>query len=215
MMNKAKVYLDQEAGLKFYKLMGSGKSGFSPWPDWSVYALIMVWDSDEEAQHFIHNSALFGLYRSHSEDCYTVYLQAIRSKGQWSGMNPFEVNPDREPNADPPHMDRKVVVLTRATIKTNMLYRFWKYVPTSQQGLKHAAGLLFTAGIGEVPLTQMCTFSIWKNKDSLEAFAYQQRNHQKAITLTRSLDWYHEELFARFIPLRADGTWKGQDLLML
>ena len=215
MMNKANGYLDQEAGLQFYKLMGSGKSGFSPWPDWSVYALIMVWDSDEEAQNFIQNSTLFGLYRAHSEDCYTLYLQPTRSKGQWSGTNPFAVNLNRELDADQQPIDHKVVVLTRATIKTRMLYRFWKYVPISQQGLRGAEGLLFVAGIGEVPLTQMCTFTIWTSTEALEAFAYKQRNHQKAITLTRSLDWYQEELFCRFIPLRADGTWRGEDLLRM
>jgi len=40
-------------GLQFYKLMGSGRDlGFSPLPDWGVYALLCVWENEEAANTF-------------------------------------------------------------------------------------------------------------------------------------------------------------------
>lgn len=207
MMNKAHVYLKDVHGLRFYRLMGSGKSGFNPLPNWSVYALIMVWDSEEQVEEYLRSSDLFALYRQHSEDCYTVFLSSIRSKGKWSGINPFESQKTEV------RSDDKILVLTRATIKWSYLFKFWKYVPHSQKSLESNTDLIFTMGIGEAPLVQMCTLSLWKNTEALEDFAYKQHGHQKAIAMTRKHDWYKEELFARFAAFRSDGTWYGQDLL--
>lgn len=206
-MNRAHGYLQGVNGLSFYRLMGSGKSGFNPLPNWSVYALIMVWDSEKQAEDYFHASELFDLYQQHTEECYTIYLSSIRSKGEWSGINPFE-SKDRVADGN-----EKILVLTRATIKWRYLFKFWKYVPHSQKALESNPGLIYTMGIGEAPLVQMCTLSLWKNTESLEDFAYNQRGHQNAIAMTRTLDWYKEELFARFVAYRSEGTWYGKDLL--
>lgn len=40
------------------------------------------------------------------------------------------------------------------------------------------------------------------------------RNTKKAIELTRQLDWYSEELFARFQPYKSVGTWNGVEPLV-
>jgi len=68
-------------------------------------------------------------------------------------------------------------------------------------------------GIGEVPLTQMATFSIWKNKEALMDFAYKSKEHAQAIVKTRKLQWYNEELFSRFQPYKTVGHWGGKDVL--
>ena len=73
--------------------------------------------------------------------------------------------------------------------------------------------MIYTKGIGEAPLIQMATFSIWENKEALHNYAYNSPEHQEAIRKTRKLDWYQEELFVRFQPYRSMGTWGGQDLL--
>jgi hypothetical protein len=59
--------------------------------------------------------------------------------------------------------------------------------------------LLYTKGIGEVPIIQMATFSLWKNMDAILNFAYKNEYHKKAIALTKSYNWYKEEMFSRFI----------------
>jgi hypothetical protein len=74
-------------------------------------------------------------------------------------------------------------------------------------------GLIFTKGIGEVPLLQMATFSLWKDIEGVKEFAYKSAQHKEAIKLTRELQWYSEEQFSRFHPYKEEGTWGGQQLL--
>jgi hypothetical protein len=47
-----------------------------------------------------------------------------------------------------------LLLYTRATIKWNW---FWKYVPTSEEGLDGNEGLIYTKGLAEVPIIQMAT----------------------------------------------------------
>ncbi|MEJ1223866.1 DUF3291 domain-containing protein [Sediminicola sp. 1XM1-17] len=203
MMQFAHRPMSRVAGLQFYKLMGSGKEGFDPFPDWSVYALLQIWDDEASANQFFGSSELIKKYKQHSSECWTLYMKNFAAKGEWSGKNPFEKahTLDKE--------NPFIAVITRATIKKGMLYKFWKYVPTSQASLQGNRGLIYTKGIGEVPITQMATFSLWKDKESLMEFAYASKEHQHAIQQTRQLQWYKEELFSRFQPYRSIGTWNG------
>ncbi len=144
-----------------------------------------------------------GRYKKKAQEYWTLYMRTLKSKGEWNGRAPF-------PTAQSPAPDIKyLAIITRATIKSKYLLRFWKYVPTSQYGLMGNKGLLYTKGIGEVPFRNMATFSLWADRDSLHAFAYGSREHKKAISLTHELQWYKEELFARFQPYRSEGRWEG------
>ena len=134
-------------------------------------------------------------------------MRAIKADGCWSGENPFRI---QAPDCN----IRPIAIVTRATIKMNKLKTFWKYVPTSERPLGANHGLIYTKGIGEVPFLQMATFSLWKDQDSVKRFAYQSREHREAIALTRSLNWYSEELFARFQPYRSEGAWYGRNPLV-
>ena len=59
MMQSANKYLANTEGLSFYRLWGSGKGkGFNPLPDWSVYSLLQVWDSEKDAHSFFNSSEL-------------------------------------------------------------------------------------------------------------------------------------------------------------
>jgi heme-degrading monooxygenase HmoA len=53
----------------------------------------------------------------------------------------------------------------------------------------------------------MATFSLWENEESMRAYAYSDSRHLEAIKLTRKLNWYTEEMFARFRPYRYEGAW--------
>ncbi len=206
MMQFAHAKLTKVKGLEFYKLLGTGRDGFDPKPDFSTYALLQVWDEENHATVFFKRAALFNRYTSKSSQHYTLYLKNILARGTWGGGNPFKKSSSLEGVA-------QIAVITRATIKTKFLYRFWKYVPKSQQHLKGNDGLLFTKGVGEVPIKNMATFSIWKNLESLNRFAYQTSGHAGAIGKTRELQWYSEELFARFQPYKSLGKWNGIDFL--
>lgn len=190
-------------GQTFYKLLGSGKEGFDPLPDWSVYALLQVWEHESFANTFFDTSKVMQKYAIRYQYCWTLFLKNTSSKGEWSSQKPFMRNKDLDES------NPYIVVITRATIKKRMLYRFWKYVPTSQQSLAGNPGLLYTKGIGEMPIVQMATFSLWKDKESLMAYAYQSKEHKKAIEKTKILNWYKEESFSRFQPYKSLGTWDG------
>ncbi|WP_047419430.1 hypothetical protein [Cellulophaga sp. Hel_I_12] len=207
MMPIARYPLSKTKGLSFYKLMGSGKPGFNPAPDWSTYGLLQIWETEQYANQFFNEATLFQKYKRNSQEQYTIYMKSIVAKGEWSGANPFEKSTSLDETIP------FIAVITRATIKFKLLRTFWKYVPTSQAPLKNNDGLLFTMGIGEVPLTQMATFSIWKNKEALMDFAYKSKEHAKAIVKTRKLQWYNEELFSRFQPYKTVGQWGGKDVL--
>jgi len=199
MMQFAHKSISGAEGQRFYKLMGTGKGeGFNPFPDWSVYCLLQVWDSKQDAEDFFSHPGIFQRYKSKASKVCTIFLNNIQSKGMWSGKNPFEPN---KPNSE----INEIAIITRATIRTSKLRTFWSYVPTSQKQLLNNPGLIYTKGIGEVPLLNMATFSIWKDKESMMDFAYKQRHHQKAIKMTKQLDWYKEELFARFQIIKIEG----------
>ena len=204
MMQFAHKHLKQVSGCEFYKLMGSGREGFDPRPDWSTYALLQIWEDEAATDAFFEKATLVKRYRKQTSEMAIIYLKNLKAHGSWSGGNPFRKHPDPDP------VNPKVAVITRATIKKKYLRRFWRYVPRSQQPLQHAGGLLYTKGIGEWPVTQMATFSIWESEEDLKNFAYHSEGHRKAIQYTRELGWYREELFSRFQPYRFEGSLQGK-----
>ncbi|GGD43419.1 hypothetical protein GCM10011361_07960 [Muriicola marianensis] len=206
MMQFAHPKLSKVEGQTFYKLLGSGKVGFNPMPDWTVYALLQVWENEEKAERFFAASKLMDRYRKRSDEHWILYMKNKISRGRWAGNMPFSRHPETSESI--PY----VAAITRATIKFKYLRKFWKSVPASQSPLKDNPGLIYTKGIGEVPFLQMATFSLWKDQQSLDAFAYRSREHIRVIGDTRKLGWYREELFSRFQPYRFEGSWNGVDI---
>lgn len=206
MMQFAHKKLSNVTGQEVYKLLGTGKEGFSPWPDFNTYAILQIWANEAAANNFFENAPLFKAYQNRSIEYYQLYLKNIISRGEWGKQNPFQKSNELNDSAT-------YAVITRATIKTRLIFKFWRYVPKSQKNLSSNTGLLFTKGIGEVPFKNMATFSLWKDLDSLNKFAYQTKGHVKAIGKTRTLKWYSEELFARFQPYKSVGSWFGENPL--
>lgn len=199
--------LQKTQGQSFYKLMGSGKDlGFNPWPDWSVYSLLQVWENEAAADQFFQTSPIFKKYENQASTIWTLYMRNSKAHGAWSGANPFTVSTSLDKNILP------VAIITRASIKVSKLAKFWSYVPTSEKPLKSNKELLYTKGIGEAPIIQMATFSLWSSMEAMKAFAYGSKEHQEAIHKTRKLNWYKEELFARFQPYKSIGQWDNLDL---
>lgn len=204
MMQFAHRPLRKVKGQRFYKLMGSGRGlGFDPRPDWSVYALLQVWDTEASARVFFSEHAIMKRYDAHSRQRTSLFLKNVKAHGLWAGLRPFEVSSRLDEN------EKRLLVITRAVIRTRSLIRFWRYVPTSQRPIVNAQGLRYTKGIGEVPLKNMSTVTVWEDEESMKAFAYGSEEHMKAIKMTRDLGWYSEELFARFQPYDQLGKWDG------
>lgn len=175
----------------FYKLLGTGGgSGFDWYPDFGTYGFLATWQNKEVAQNFFNDSSWYLDYVKKSEKYSLFHMTPIKSHGEWSGKHPFT------PSSDSP--TGRVAVITRATIKWKYLPVFWSKVPRVSDVHNESPGLIYSKGIGEYPLKQQATFSVWENIEAMKAFSYQGAHHKSVIALTRKLNWYSEELFARF-----------------
>jgi hypothetical protein len=185
-------------GLTFWKALGSGSgNGFSIWPDFSVFGLLTVFNSEEEADQFI-NSDIINQYTDSAEKYSHIFMRNVKAHGQWSQQDPFTASvkyDDQQPLA----------VITRATIKPKLAYKFWKYVPSVSRSMDGYDGLVFTKGIGEWPILMQATFSLWEQGSQMMAYAYQNPKHAAMVKKTRELGWYSEEMFSRFHPFRIEG----------
>lgn len=205
----------QAEGLQFSKLMGSGIN-FGVVPDFSTYVLLAVWDDDATACAFPQTDVYQHLSEG-TEQTSLLTLRPLRAHGLWDGQNPFDspkepqtTNPNRSGVQGEPRKlqtTNPVAVLTRATIRPRALPDFWRHVPQARQRLTdHADDLLFGIGVGEVPVIQQCTISVWRDAAAVDRYAYRQSGHREVVRLTRERKWYSEEMFARFDVLRAEGA---------
>ena len=154
-------------GLTFAKMVGTGSgNGFSIKPDFGQYGWLGVWETEEIARDFFKQNALFQAFTRKSTTHYTVYAQPVVAHGKWDGVEPFK--PQGTFDADKP-----VAVLTRATIKTNHLWNFWRYVPRVSKSIDdYSENRFLSVGIGELPLVQQATFSVWKSGQAMMEYAY-------------------------------------------
>ena len=203
MMQFAHRQLSQVPGIEFYKLFGSGKANFNPFPDWGVYSILITWSSSKAASAFFSSHPLVKKYRNRTIELCVLYMQCLKSKGPWNGINPFLSA------SNPNDTTASLAVITRASIKKSHVFKFWKQSAATQKTDAAPKGLVYSKGFGELPFVEMATFSIWNNLKDMQAFAYASRGHTDAIKNTRVYNWYSEELFSRFKILKIEGVWSG------
>jgi heme-degrading monooxygenase HmoA len=205
-MGLSPFQLRKGADMPFGLMLGVGK-GFGLDPDWDRYALLTSWRSPEAAHTFLQQATLVQQLQARSRESWSVLMQPVLARGEWGGKNPFL------PLAEPLAAHEPVVVLTRATIRPSRMVEFWRQVAPVSGATEQAPGLLAKVGIGELPVVQQATLSVWENLERLEHFAYHMQQHRAVIGQTRRRNWYSEELFARFRPLWTQGRWEGQEVL--
>ncbi|NUO03005.1 MAG: hypothetical protein HUU01_20545 [Saprospiraceae bacterium] len=202
-MGRSRQLLQGIEGLQFAKMLGSGGgNGFSIRPNLGVYGLLGVWENESAARQFFSEHATAVQLKNQSTENWTVFMRTAKSHGSWDGISPFNITVAYDEAA-------VVGVLTRATIKPAQLWHFWKFVPPVSRSISGRAGLLFSVGIGELPLIQQATFSLWQNSHAMKAYAYESGFHKTVVRRTRETGWYSEELFARFHPFCEEGSWAG------
>ena len=193
-----RLALSRNKKVTFFKSLGSGKGEtFTPKDaDAKRWGLLVVIDSAEVDA--FDASPLISGWRKISTAEYRAVLQPISSHGLWSKRKPFDEN--QISNWQGP-----IAAITRARIKWSMNSKFWRAVPPVTVSLKSSPGLLSAIGIGEAPIGLQGTFSRWESGAALRTFAYQGQAHIAAIEATKDLDWYAEELFARFAIIEEHG----------
>ncbi|MEM8892942.1 MAG: spheroidene monooxygenase [Bacteroidota bacterium] len=188
--------LSNVPGLQFHKILGTGAgNGFSIYPNLGQYAMLCVWDDETSAAQFFDEDPYQKEYSSNAANRETYYLRPVHGHGLWDKGEPFEFQ-------QPLEQEGAWAVITRATISKRRLLEFWKHVPSVSKSIENRPGLSLSVGIGEWPLIQQATFSVWDSLDYMKDYAYKSRLHKEVVTKTRDRNWYSEELFARFQVLR-------------
>ncbi|HWT91778.1 MAG TPA: hypothetical protein VN238_02180 [Solirubrobacteraceae bacterium] len=197
--------LARQPGLRFWKLLGTGRGAtMTMSADLRRWALFAVWEDDAALDAFLRDSEVTRRWAELEAERFHVRLQPLRAHGAWSG-HAFDV----DPAAPPLSADEPVAVLTRATIRPTRLVPFYRSIEQASAPLAGAPGLLASLGAGEWPLARQATFSLWRSLADMQAYSYRTDDHREVIRRTRDERWYSEELFARFRPYGAEGTWDG------
>ncbi len=179
-------------GLQFWRAMGvGGANGFSMMPDFSMYALVTIFENEQDSLNF-HDGSIMKKYTRSSVENRSYFMHCIHTHGNWGGANPLLVCND-------PDLTKKIAIITRATIKPLHAVKFWKFVPGVSNTLKQYIGLSYSKGFGEWPIMMQATFSVWDSLQHMKAYAYENPSHAAMVKKTRELNWYKEEMFSRFI----------------
>ena len=197
--------LRRTPGLRFWRLLGTGKgSDTGPSADARRTALFAVWEHDHDLDRFLGESAVTKRWAETAEQWH-VRLRAIGGHGSWRGVDVLD---GLTPGTD----TGPIAVLTRADVRQSAWLAFRGAGPVVSAELQGAPGLLAVAGVGELPVGRLGTFSLWADLASMRAFAASPV-HVDVVRRTRDEGWYGEELFARFEPYGSSGTWDGHDPL--
>ena len=207
--------------IRFYKLLGCGKNGtFDKVPDLQQWGILTVQSLKFEVRGLEYDSIdslhlikkLYGSfistwYRLFRCEIFTILLEPIEGHGLWNAKEVFGNLPGNSSHTG------SIAILTRATIRFNKLKYFWQHVAAVSEKMASANGFITSLGIGEVPWIKQGTFSVWKSKEDMMAFAYGMKEHTEVIKKTREQQWYSEEMFVRFRIIGYCGSISGKDPL--
>jgi hypothetical protein len=195
-------------GLRWWRLLGTGDGDrLTLSADLRRWALLAFWQSPADLEAFIADHPISRRWDALGAERYDLRLATARAQGEW-GRARFDVRGAATIEPDAP-----VAVLTRAAIRPTRLAAFWRAVPGPALDASGHPSLLAAVGIGDVPLLRQATFSVWDSLDGARDYAYRRAAHRDVIDRRRDEQWYSSELFARFLPLHATGTWAGHDPL--
>jgi heme-degrading monooxygenase HmoA len=189
-------------GLLFSKVLGSGyEGGFDLRPSPSRQGVFALFDSAESAHDFIAHSPLVHAYQERSQEFCWATLKTFSCRGSWDGLS-------LQATAEAPTQG-PMAALTRASIKFSKAQAFWRHASPSQTALEGVAGCQMAVGLGEAPFFRQATFSMWDSVNAMNAYA-RSGAHLEAIQAAQRNGYFSESMFARFVPLKVHGQWRGK-----
>ncbi|MTH98786.1 spheroidene monooxygenase [Roseibium sp. RKSG952] len=204
-MAVAKRQFRRIPGLEFFKLMGTGAgAGFSARPDFGTFTFFGVWPGVNEARNALENAPVHQRYLEQAGRFMTFFLEPVSARGSWDG---YQV-----PVADGRRVQHTpVVALTRATIRPECAFSFWRHVSAISDQAERDAAQCFMIGTGELPWVRQVTFSIWTDEDAMQRFSLDTPNHGVAARKAYAENWFAESCFARFNLMDMVGAWPGAE----
>lgn len=177
-------------GQEFFKLLGTGsKNGFSVFPDFSNYAMISSWKDDSDRKAFLEKNKIMNTILSKCHERIEIKIDPYEFKGSWNQHNPFK--------NDSSYKGEKILILTRARVRFQKILEFLINTSTASKSIKNHSGALYYKGVGELPIIEQSTISIWESEEKMKLYAYNNSDHMKIIMKARKRRWYSEELFVR------------------
>jgi spheroidene monooxygenase len=198
-------------GLTMVKVMGSGHGGgFTLRPSATHQGLICTFSHLDLAIKFLDSPAVQA-YRSRAREFWTGVMCVQSARGHWDKQDWQATSPEALGHHGESKEDKRApfAVLTRASIVPTKAMAFWRFAPAAQADLSQAPGCLLAMGLGEAPLVRQCTFSLWKDTDSMLQYA-QQGAHQVASAAAYKHKFFSESLFVRMRVLKMAGVWMGR-----
>jgi len=183
-------------GLRFWRLLGTGKRFGGVEPDFGRYALLTVWESEAHARRARVEHSAIGRYGLKAERIVTHRLATLRATGSWDGDTPFRGGEQAPAGC-------RIAVLTRATVRISRQLAFWRHAAPVDAEIAAAPGLIEAVSIGELPILRSGTFSIWRDAAAIAAFV-ERPAHRLAMRARSQKGFYREELFARFAVLSSE-----------
>ena len=178
------------SGLEFFKLLGTGsKNGFSIFPDFANYAIISSWSDDSERKKFLEKNKIMTTVLSKCHERIEIKIDPYDYKGSWNKINPFK--------NDSSYKGGKILIITRARVKFKKILEFLISTSKASRSIKSHSGALYYKGVGELPIIEQSTISIWETEEKMKLYAYNNSDQMKIITKARKRRWYSEELFVR------------------
>lgn len=195
--------IDRSAGLRFVRVLGSGRDGgFGLSPGWRYQGLMAFFDEEAQARHFAAQSTAVRDRLARSEQSLLAVLCATSARGSWAGVS-LQAGTEADTGAP-------IAVLTRASIRPRQAATFWRHSPGSERALSRAPGCQLAVGLGEAPVLRQATFSLWDNAAAIDAYA-RHGAHGHAARRAWEDGWFSEWMFVRFRILSMQGSWQGRN----
>ena len=172
-MGRPPIVQKEVAGLSFFKPLGTGSgNGFSIKPDFSTYGFVAVFNTEELARAFL-KTPVIQVYTKTATAHSHVLMHTTKSHGQWSKQEPFKSSVKFE-------LSKPIAVITRATIRPKLAYKFWRNVPSVSKSMEGYDALLFRRALVSFPANAGNIFAVI-NAKAMMNYAYQNPKHAEMV----------------------------------